>query len=92
VSGFGHAGAARVPKRRRDWPVDIRPSKAACRSPAQIKPTQRAQIVGKSNVMKRLSNALPLLVRRCDEHINAEFRQFLLQCGCPAGTVSQAGY
>lgn len=32
------------------------------------------------------------LVRRCDEHINAEYRQFLLRCGCPAAIVTQAGY
>lgn len=32
------------------------------------------------------------LVYRCDEHITSEFRQFLLQCGCPAAIVTQAGY
>ena len=32
------------------------------------------------------------LVGRCDEHINNEFRQFLLDRGCPAAVVGQAGY
>jgi hypothetical protein len=32
------------------------------------------------------------LVGRCDEHINAEFRQFLLGTGCPAAIIAQAGY
>ena len=32
------------------------------------------------------------LVSRCDEHIDAEFRQFLLGCGCPPAVVSKVGY
>jgi hypothetical protein len=32
------------------------------------------------------------LVHRCDEHINAEFREFLLGIGCSAAVVAQAGY
>lgn len=32
------------------------------------------------------------LVLRSDEHINSEFRQFLLDRGCPPATVAQAGY
>jgi hypothetical protein len=32
------------------------------------------------------------LVSRCDEHINSEFREFLLRCGCPSAIVAQAGY
>ncbi len=32
------------------------------------------------------------LVRRCDEHINGEFRQFLLGTGCSAAIVRQVGY
>lgn len=32
------------------------------------------------------------LVRRCDEHVNAEFRQFLLGTGCPPRVVRQVGY
>ena len=32
------------------------------------------------------------LVLRSDEHINTEFRQFLLDRGCPPAIVAQAGY
>lgn len=32
------------------------------------------------------------LVHRCDEHIEAEFREFLLATGCPQTIVAQAGY
>jgi hypothetical protein len=32
------------------------------------------------------------LVHRCDEHITAEFREFLLGRGCPLAIVVQAGY
>lgn len=35
---------------------------------------------------------IQFLVERCEEHINLEFRQFLLQCGCPNAVVAQAGY
>jgi len=42
-------------------------------------------------VVKVIEDA-EFLVRRCDEHINSEFRQFLLGSGCPAAIVKQAGY
>jgi hypothetical protein len=32
------------------------------------------------------------LVTRCNDHINTEFREFLLGIGCPPATVSQVGY
>jgi len=32
------------------------------------------------------------LVFRCDEHINVEFREFLIGIGCSATTIGQAGY
>ncbi len=32
------------------------------------------------------------LVHRCDEHINVEFREFLLAADCPAAIITQAGY
>lgn len=44
-----------------------------------------------ATVLKVIQDA-EFLVRRCDEHINAEFREFLLAIGCPSGVVSQAGY
>lgn len=42
-------------------------------------------------VLKVIEDA-ELLVYRCDEHINAEFREFLLGTGCPTAIVAQAGY
>ncbi len=42
-------------------------------------------------VLKVIQDA-EFLVQRCDEHINSEFRQFLLGIGCPPAVVAQAGY
>lgn len=42
-------------------------------------------------VLKVIQDA-EFLVYRCDEHINAEFREFLLRANCPAAIVAQAGY
>jgi hypothetical protein len=44
-----------------------------------------------ATVLKVIQDA-EFLVHRCDEHINAEFREFLLGIGCPAAIVAQAGY
>ncbi|MBY0229983.1 MAG: hypothetical protein K2W96_11935 [Gemmataceae bacterium] len=35
---------------------------------------------------------IEFLVRRCDEHLDSEFPQFLAACGCPAPIIRQAGY
>ena len=32
------------------------------------------------------------LVKRCNEHINSEFREFLVRCGCPVAVIAQCGY
>jgi hypothetical protein len=42
-------------------------------------------------VLKVIQDA-EFLVQRCDEHINAEFREFLLGIACPPAIVTQAGY
>ena len=42
-------------------------------------------------VLKVIQDA-EFLVSRCDEHINSEFRQFLVDAGCIAATIAQAGY
>lgn len=42
-------------------------------------------------VVKVIQDA-DFLVHRCDEHVQVEFREFLLGCGCPGAIVSQAGY
>jgi hypothetical protein len=35
---------------------------------------------------------IDFLVSRCDEHINSEFREFLIGVGCSSATIAQAGY
>ena len=42
--------------------------------------------------MLRVIQDVEFLVFRCDEHIDTEFRQFLIGIGCSATTISQAGY
>jgi hypothetical protein len=43
-------------------------------------------------IVLRVIEDVDFLVRRCDEHITLEFRQFLLGIGCPATIVAQTGY
>jgi hypothetical protein len=42
--------------------------------------------------VRKVIQDVEFLVFRCNEHIDAEFRQFLIGIGCSATTVSQAGY
>jgi hypothetical protein len=44
------------------------------------------------DIVQNVIEDVEFLVLRSDEHINAEFRQFLLNCGCPPAIVAQAGY
>jgi hypothetical protein len=44
-----------------------------------------------ATVLKVIQDA-EFLVRRSDEHINAEFREFLLATGCTTAVIAQAGY
>lgn len=43
-------------------------------------------------VVSRVIADVEFLVSRCDEHITAEVRQFLLGCGCPPAVATQVGY
>lgn len=45
-----------------------------------------------SGTVTKVIEDAEFLVRRCDEHINEEFRVFLLATGCPPAIVAQAGY
>jgi hypothetical protein len=45
----------------------------------------------KGGTVLRVIQDVEFLVFRCNEHIDAEFRQFLIGIGCSATTVSQAG-
>jgi hypothetical protein len=56
------------------------------------RPRVRPQSLTGADVVLRVLEDVEFLVCRCDAHINAEFRQFLLGTGCPAAIVGQVGY
>lgn len=56
------------------------------------RPRVKPQPLTAADVVQRVLDDIEFLVRRCDEHINTEFRQFLLGTGCPAAVVGQVGY
>ncbi len=56
------------------------------------RPRVSPQPLPSADVVLRVIEDIEFLVRRCDEHITAEFRQFLLDRGCPAAIVAQCGY
>lgn len=56
------------------------------------RPRVAPQPLARAEVVYQVIDDVEFLVRRCDEHINAEFREFLLGLGCTPATVAQAGY
>jgi hypothetical protein len=50
------------------------------------------QPLDKGGTVLKVIQDIEFLVLRSDEHINSEFRQFLVDSGCSAATVAQAGY
>jgi hypothetical protein len=56
------------------------------------RPRVKPQPLTSAEVVLRVLDDIAFLVRRCDEHIDVEFRQFLLGTGCPAAVVAQVGY
>jgi hypothetical protein len=56
------------------------------------RPRVKPQPLSGTRAALRVLEDLEFLVRRCDEHINLEFRQFLLGTGCPATVIGQVGY
>jgi hypothetical protein len=56
------------------------------------RPKVAPQPLVKGGTVIKVIEDVEFLVNRCDEHINGEFRQFLLDCGCPPAIVAQAGY
>jgi hypothetical protein len=56
------------------------------------RPRMAPQPLVKGGTVIKVIEDVEFLVNRCDEHINGEFRQFLLLCGCPRAIVAQAGY
>jgi hypothetical protein len=56
------------------------------------RPKIAPQPLAKAGTVMKVIEDVEFLVNRCDEHVTTEFRQFLLDCGCPAAVVAQAGY
>jgi hypothetical protein len=56
------------------------------------RPRVKPQALAGADVVSAVIADVTFLVRRCDEHINQEFHQFLLGTGCPAGVAGQVGY
>ena len=56
------------------------------------RPRMSPQPLERSGTVLKVIQDVEFLVNRCDEHINSEFRQFLVGVGCSAATIAQAGY
>jgi hypothetical protein len=56
------------------------------------RPRISPQPLDKSGTVVKVIQDVEYLVNRCDEHITGEFRQFLVNVGCSAATIAQAGY
>jgi len=56
------------------------------------RPRRAPQPLPLSGTALKVIEDAEFLVYRCDEHINLEFRTFLLEIGCPDQIVRQAGY
>ncbi len=56
------------------------------------RPRMSPQPLDKGGTVLKVIQDVDYLVHRCNEHINSEFREFLLGVGCSAATIAQAGY
>jgi hypothetical protein len=56
------------------------------------RPRMSPQPLDKGGTVLKVIQDVEFLVDRSDEHINTEFRQFLVNVGCSAATIGQAGY
>jgi predicted secreted protein len=56
------------------------------------RPRMSPQPLDKGGTVLKVIQDIEFLVNRCNEHINTEFREFLVGVGCPAATITQAGY
>jgi hypothetical protein len=56
------------------------------------RPRMSPQPLPSSGTVLKVIQDVEFLVIRCDEHINAEFREFLVGVGCSAATIAQSGY
>jgi hypothetical protein len=56
------------------------------------RPRMSPQPLGKGRTVLSVIRDIEYLVHRSDDHIKTEFRHFLVDVGCSAATISQAGY
>jgi hypothetical protein len=56
------------------------------------RPRMSPQPLDKDGTVLKVIQDVDYLVHRCDEHIDTEFREFLVGVGCSAATIGQAGY
>jgi hypothetical protein len=56
------------------------------------RPRMSPQPLDKGGTVLKVIQDVDYLVHRCDEHIDTEFREFLVGVGCSAATIGQAGY
>ena len=56
------------------------------------RPRVSPQPLDKGGTVLKVIQDVDFLVNRCDEHINTEFREFLIAVGCSPATITQAGY
>lgn len=56
------------------------------------RPRMSPQPLDKGGTVLKVIQDIEFLVSRCDEHINAEFGEFLAGVGCAPATIAQAGY
>src|SRR5262249_19064055 len=56
------------------------------------RPRMSPQPLDKAGTVLKVIQDVEFLVNRCDEHINSEFREFLVGAGCHSATIAQSGY
>lgn len=56
------------------------------------RPRVSPQPLSTAGTVLKVIEDVEFVVNRCDEHIHAEFRQFLADIGCSAAIITQAGY
>ena len=56
------------------------------------RPKVSPQPLNRSGTVLKVIQDVEFLVYRCDEHIQAEFHEFLQSTGCNAATMKQVGY
>jgi len=56
------------------------------------RPRMSPQPLERGGTVLKVIQDVEFLVNSCDEHINSEFREFLVGVGCSVATIAQAGY